>query len=204
MFRSLVASALAACLVAPLASSRCDAGVLNLAGQTTSTKAAYDLKAWTLSLVFTPNPAGPAATIASATLTIDGTSFLLDTASDPKTVTVTPDVGLNDDRLYINANFLSSGAFGTNTAVLVDMVVAGKVDISPALATDANIQALAVPGNLVKSGTFVLNPSIGGGTALISFTGAVVTPEPGSVALLGGLGLVLSIRWLRRRSQTQA
>jgi len=197
-FLVLAAMAIAAL---PLTSANCHAGVMALAGTTKADSTApYNGKAWSLNLVYTPNLASAAATITAATLTIDSVNFLLNTGGAADTVEVTPDTGPNDDRLFINADFLPSGSLGTNVAVLINLVVQGTVDVSPAIASDANIGALSLAGNAVTSGTFVLNPSPSvGSTSLINFTGTVQAPEPGSFALLAGLGLVAGRRFLKRR-----
>jgi len=70
-------------------------------------------------------------------------------------------------------------------------------------ATNANVQALArlgasVTGNIFDTGTF--------GTAFtnITLTGSVIAPEPSTVALLSGLGLVIGRRvWKRRSAKKQ-
>lgn len=211
MIRKFLALTVCTLLAFPFLTSTCDAGVMALAGTTKNDSTApYNGKAWKLDLVYTPNLSGAAATITAATLTIDSVSFLLNTNGASDTVAVTSDIGLNNDKLFINADFLPYGtgpaALGTNVAVLVNMVVQGTTDISPAIASEPNISALALPGNAVTSGTFVLQPSAaaGGGTSLINFTGTVQAPEPASLALLSGLALVVSARYLKRRSAKAA
>jgi len=157
-----------------------------------------------MDVVFTP-ASGAIANISSAVLTIGTETFLLNTnvLSNPDTVTVTSVGGPNNDTATLAMDFLGSspGSVGSTVAILTSLVVNGKVDV-PAVASDANIAALAALGNLVTGGSLVVAPGFGGTPSnLITLNGSIPVPEPSSVILLTGLGLVVGRRFLRRVSK---
>jgi len=84
---------------------------------------------------------------------------------------------------------------------LLQVDILGKVNV-PLVASAANIYALAAYGNTVQ-GTFTLANVTGNPGGSFSFNGMIV-PEPGSIALLSGLGLVVAGRiWKRRSAKKQ-
>jgi len=187
-----------------LFASESNAGVLKFAGTTSSAQSAADGLAWSMDVVFTP-ASGAIANISSAVLTIGTETFLLNTnvLSNPDTVTVTSVGGPNNDTATLAMHFLGSSpsSVGSTVAILTSLVVNGKVDV-PAVASDANIAALAALGNLVTGGSLVVAPGFGGtGSNLITLNGSIPVPEPSSVILLTGLGLVVGRRFLRRVSK---
>jgi hypothetical protein len=85
---------------------------------------------------------------------------------------------------------------------LLQLEVLGKTNV-PLVASAANIYSLAAYGNTVQ-GTFTLASVSGNPGGTFTFTGTVV-PEPSSIALLSGLGLVVAGRvWKRRAARKQS
>lgn len=202
MFKKLL---LAATIAAVAASQSASAGTLRFAGTTAGSDPVFGGKVWSLGLTYTPG-AGPTATITAATLLIGTESFALKTSGigdAADTITVAQIAGPNNDEMTIVADFLASapGAYGSVIADLTGFKVKGKADISSAVADDPNLQLLGSNGNLVTAGSFRFYPNgSGSGSAdIVTLTGAVPAPEPGSFALLAGLGLVAGRRFLKRR-----
>jgi hypothetical protein len=95
------------------------------------------------------------------------------------------------------------GGLGSAAATLTATIF-GQFDLGPAPdASIANVNLIAANGN-PGSGVMTLVGSEIPGTALgTSFSGEAI-PEPGTVALLGGLGIVFSAgAWRRRRREKQ-
>lgn len=201
---------LAAALVATASAQSATAGTLNFAGTTAGADPIFAGKGWSLALTYTPG-AGATATITAATFLIDTYSFSLKTSgagNGADTITVAQIAGLNNDEMTLVADFEPSdpGAYGSVIAELTGFKVQGKADISSNVASDPNLQLLGSIGNLVTAGSFRIYPNgvspnaSGAGTSeIITLTGAVPAPEPGSFALLAGLGLVAGRRFLKRR-----
>ncbi|MCE2794320.1 MAG: hypothetical protein ACK5A1_09890 [Planctomyces sp.] len=157
-------------------------------------------------MTYTPG-AGATATITAATLLIGTESFSLNTSGPgdgPDTITVAQIAGLDNDEMTLVADFTPSipGAYGSVIAELTGFKVQGKADISSNVASDPNLQLLGSIGNLVTAGSFRVFPHGGasGVAEIVTLTGAVPAPEPGSFALLAGLGLVAGRRFLKRRT----
>jgi hypothetical protein len=177
------------------------AGVLGFTGTTTSgSSAPLNSKAWSLALTYTENLSGSAAAITAATLTIGTETFLLNTGFGTPQIVVTPVTGANNDQLGITAFFSNStpGGVGNGGFSFLNLIVNGTADITGLAASDANIQAL---------GAKIATPVTGGfafGTGLnATLNGSVPAPEPGSIALLSGLGLIVGRRMLKRRAAKQ-
>jgi len=175
-----------------------EGGVLNFAGTTTSGTSAANSLAWTLSVVFTP-ASGAVANISSATLVVGNQTFLRNSAGNADTITVNSVAGVNNDTATLAIDFLQStpGSLGSAVAILTNLTLNGKVDV-PTVANDANIALLAQQNNTVTNGSFILFPGFAGGVDTITLNGSVPAPEPSSVLLLTGLGLVVGRRYLRK------
>jgi hypothetical protein len=174
----------------------------------------YNGRAWTMLVTYTPAVFGPAA-VTAATL-----FFYSNDATDHKNesfnlipaganvaaneIGVTQNAGANNDSLTIQMEFGPSElGRGTASAFMDNLVVTGQTDVGNTNGTVANITALGAIGNSV-AGTFRVSPRPGGpGSLQVNLTGFSAVPEPGSIALLSGLGLVVGRRLLKRRAKKQ-
>jgi len=176
----------------------------------------FNNRLWTLLLTYTPNNSGP-ATVTAASLFFysnDATNhknetFSLIAASNVaqgNVIEVQQKTGANNDALQIGTEFGASElGRGATFAYYDNLVVTGTSDVSSTNGTAANIQQLAALGNSL-SGTFRLSPrpSTGSGSLQVNLTGFAAVPEPSTVALLSGLGLVIGRRvWKRRSAKKQ-
>jgi len=180
-----------------------EAGVLWAAG---TTGGGISNGTWLLQMSFADNNSGN-TTVPSGTMTIvnNATSTTYVIALQTTTVgltTVNPVLTVNEGGV---SNDFVSVLSGLGTGALLNSFSATSTEnlgVNPN-ATGANVQALArvgasVTGNIFDTGTF--------GTAFqnITLSGSVVAPEPGTFALLGGLGLVVGRRiWKRRSAKKQ-
>ena len=181
--------------------SQVQAGVLGFGGVTSSGDSAYNNLSWSLLLTYTANNSGATANITAATLTLGVNSYLLNTAGNPDSLTVNSVAGVNNDTITFGMDFLGSGGVGTAAFILSGLTLNGKTDV-PAIASDANILALAAPLNTLTGGLVVLFP--GPSTGAISLSGSIPVPEPGSIAILSGLAIVVGRRYLKRRRAVTA
>ena len=177
---------------------------LRFEGTTTAASSApLASMAWSLFLTYVPNPTGAVAGISAATLKIGTETFVMNTFSGPKII-VTPVAGSNNDKLDIQAFFNNSvpGTVGNGGFAYLNLTVSGTSDIVGSAASDANIQALGGTIRTPVSGTFDFGPS--SPPYLVAYlNGSVPAPEPGSIALLSGLGLIVGRRMLKRRGAKQ-
>ena len=177
------------------------AGVLTFGGTTgTNATTAFSNVAWTMALTYTANAGGPVAALTAGSLKIGGETFALLTAGPPapNTLTVAVVAGTNNDTLAVNAYFQAStpGGFGGIVALLTPFTVTGTDIVGSALATEANIQNLgATVGNTFTGSFLPVLPSVP-----VILSGTVPAPEPGSIAVLCGLGLIVGRRVLKSRS----
>lgn len=181
--------------------SQSQAGVLGFGGVTSSGDPAYNNLEWSLLLTYTANNGGPTASITAATLSIGTSSYALNTAGTADSLTVNSVAGANNDTISFGMDFLGSGGVGTAAFILSGLTLNGKTDVS-AIASDANILALAAPPNTLTGGLLVLVP--GPSTGVISLSGSIPVPEPGSIAILSGLAIVVGRRYLKRRRAVTA
>lgn len=180
-----------------LFSQQAQAGVLAFGGTTASTDSNYNGLGWNISLTYTANNAGPTANITAAVLTLGASSYLLNTSGQADTLTVNSVGGANNDTITFAMDFVGASSFGTTFFALTGLTINGKTDV-PAIASDANIAALAAIRNTVTGGNLVVVP--GPSSGLITLSGSIPVPEPGSVALLSGLAIVVGRRLLKRRT----
>jgi hypothetical protein len=153
-----------------------------------------------MALTYTANAGGPVAALTAGSLKIGGETFALLTAGPPvpNTLTVAVVAGTNNDTLAVNAYFQAStpGGFGSIVAVLAPFTVTGSDIVGSALATEVNIQNLGTTVDNTFTGSFLpVLPSVP-----VALNGTVPAPEPGSVAVLCGLGLIVGRRVLKSRS----
>jgi len=155
---------------------------------------------WELRLNYGGTPVTPPGTyqvIQSASLYYGGSVLSMNITDIATPATANSRINVVDgspnpalDRLRIFGGFLGGAA--------LDLFVQGDVNISPLTASDANIAALSKLGNAVTASFTDTSANS------ITFTGSVIAPEPGSVAILGGLGLVVGRRiWKRRSAKKQ-
>jgi hypothetical protein len=157
----------------------------------------------TLTLTYTPVGLGGGLTavVTAASLNIQGFTPW-NSLTGVNTISIVPN-GAGNDNLSVSLNFNPAGGLGTTVATL-SMTFSGDEDLglNPD-ATEANVGAIlfTASGGNPASGNFTF---IGGGIpgfGIAPLSGAAVVPEPGSMMLLSGLGLVLGRRaWKRRRA----
>jgi len=180
------------------------AGILKFGGTTqSSAPTPFNSKSWALALTYTANNGGAVATVTAASLTIGAETFLLKTsgAANAPTITVNSVTGANNDTLGIVLEFQGStpGGYGSIISLLSPFTVNGTDDVASAIASDVNIQTLGAKIGNTFAGQFL--PVLPGQP--IALSGSVPAPEPGSIALLSGLGLIVGRRMLKRRSAKQ-
>lgn len=181
----------AACSLLSAASS--DAASIWMAGTSTGTGS---LGNWELRLNYGGVPIGSYQVIQSATLYYGGQTLAMNITDTANPVTARSRINVVDGNPNTSLDKLRIfGGFTTGEAIDID--VQGDVNITPLTATDANIAALSGVGNAVSGKLTDLSGNS------ITFTGSVVAPEPGSIALLSGLGLVVGRRLLKRRAKKQ-
>jgi len=177
------------------------AGVLGFTGTTTSgSSTPFASQAWALAVTYTQNLSGATAAITAATLTIGTETFTLNTGFGTPQIAVTPVTGVNNDQMTLQGFFNNStpGGVGNGGFSFLNLTLAGTADIVGTAASDTNIQALGAKIGTPISGTFAF------GTGLsATLNGSVPAPEPGSIALLSGLGLIVGRRMLKRRAAKQ-
>ncbi|MFM7862796.1 MAG: hypothetical protein ACKPHU_01185, partial [Planctomycetaceae bacterium] len=105
--KKFVCFAMMACL--GLFAQQAQAGVLSIAGTTSSATSAFNNLAWSLNVVYTPNLTGAAAGISSGVFQLGARTLNVNTANSGDTITVTIDPGVNDDRLVIAFDTSASG-----------------------------------------------------------------------------------------------
>ncbi len=178
------------------------AGVLNFGGTTLGTAPApFTSQAWSLVLTYTANNGGPTAAITAATLTIGAETFLLKTVGASNAPVLTVNALAGNDSFGIVAEFQGStpGGYGSTFSLLSPFTVYGTDDIGAAIASDANVQTLGAKIGNTFAGQFLAVPT----GQPIQLSGIVPAPEPGSIALLSGLGLIVGRRMLKRRAAKQ-
>jgi hypothetical protein len=196
----LMKAALAVCLAISLA-GRANAAAVSFTGSTTVANSLFAAATpVTLLLNYTP-AVGLVAAVTSATFTIDGQTWstLVGAANQ---IAIVPNGALNDD-LVIDLDFAPSvpGGFGSVLAHM-NLTITGDSDLGPAPdASEANVNAI-IDGNPGSGSLFLLGPEVGG-LVVTSFSGtAAAVPEPGSIALLSCLGMVVGRRaWKRRQTR---
>jgi hypothetical protein len=189
--RKLICFAMMACLGMV---SQSQAGVLKLAGTTSSATGVFDNLVWSFDAVYTQNLAGAAAVITSGVLKLGTTTLNVNTGTAGDTITVTVDPGVNDDRLVIAFDYGSSGT---------GLTVQGKADVASAIASDANISLLAALGNSVSGPSSVTLFDTVLGVVTVTLNGSVPVPEPSSLGILACLGLVVG-RGVYKRARAAA
>ena len=197
----LLKVAMAVCVVSLFTPAASSAAPVNFVGTVTPGNAIFAPGTpMSLSLMYTP-AVGLSAVVTSAVLSIGAQTW--STLVGANTVSITTNGAAADD-LSISLNFGPStpGGFGS-TAAGFTMTIFGNVDLGAAPdATEANINTIAAFGN-PGSGALGLVGGVPGGFQLVGFSGSAV-PEPGSIVLLSGLGLVFGRgAWKRRKLAKQ-
>lgn len=185
-----------------LATHAANAGTIWFAGTVTGGAGGN----WFMKVQYTPNGSGSAATALSGTLELSGNTLNFDTVAvgvGPATSPVlTIEEGSPSDRVSILAGLTGTGGKSGILSSFYSPATGIDIGVNPN-ATDANIAALTNLGTTV-SGTVLNISGLGGGfLSNITLNGSVVAPEPGSIALLSGLGLVVGRRLLKRRAKKQ-
>lgn len=191
-----VCFAMMACL--GMFSQQAQAGVLSIAGTTSSGTSAFNNLAWSLDVVYTQNLAGAAAGISSGVFKLGATVLNVNTGTSGDSITVTIDPGVNDDRLVIAYDFAQSGSI--LGGAVSGLTVQGKADVGSAIASDANIALLSAVGNTVSGPSSVTLFDSVAGVVTITLNGSVAVPEPATFGVLACLGLVVARRTMKRRA----
>lgn len=189
-----------AALVVLCFAAQLQAANVRFVGATTAASAHFPTIGTSTILNLTYTPGGLSAIVTAATLRIGGETFLLNAGTNELSI-VDNGVGSNDD-LLIQSSFDGStpSGFG-DVGALLSMNVNGTADLAGSVAaTEANIASLL--WNSTASGTLSLFTSPGV-LSNVNFSG-VAAPEPGSMALLGGLALVGGVQVVRRRRKNAA
>jgi len=194
--KKYVCFAMMACL--GLFAQQAQAGVLGFGGTTASADSSYNNLGWSISLTYTANNGGPVANITAAVLTLGSSTYLLNTSGQPDTLTVNSVTGVNNDTITFAMDFVGASGVGTTFFALTGLTLNGGTDVGSAVASDANIAALSQPRSTLTGGNLVVLP--GPTSGLVTLSGSVPVPEPGSIALLSGLAIVVGRRYLKRRT----
>ncbi|MFM7058108.1 MAG: PEP-CTERM sorting domain-containing protein [Planctomycetota bacterium] len=194
-------------LAAAVSAGTGQAAILTIAGVTVPNSDGTILqngKAFSLSVTY--NDAGTATTtVQNSTLTVDtnaGLKTFVFGAGSSGTLTLT---GADPTVLQININYTNGSApSGQPLVGTLTFSVAGATKLTNTDLTEANVGRILQAGN-TYSGSLGGVVLVGGtGVGNTSFAGVLAVPEPGSIGLLAGLGLVCGRRVWRRRQQKQA
>ena len=197
----IMKAALAVCLAFGLA-AQADAGTVRFAGTVAPASGPFPIGTpIELAAIYTPT-AGLVAPVTSAVLTVGGETWEV-LAAGTNEIEIIPN-GPGPDDLAVTLNFAPSdpGGLGPDVSEL-NLLIFGGDHLGPGASTDGGdlslIHQLGDPG----SGTLSLLDTSPFSLVNVSFSGTAV-PEPGSVALLSGLGLVMAGGiWRRRRKSAQ-
>lgn len=204
MLRLLKTSAAAALLITCMAPAR--SAPVAFIGATTGGNALFAAGTpVSLNLDFTPS-ATATATVTAAMLTIGPETWsVLDVTGG--TVSIVENGAANDE-LEVALTFLPSapGGLGSGTAGLT-LTILGHKDLGPgAVASFENVNMIAMNpsgGNPGTGSLLLAGGEVPGVVLSTTFSGTAV-PEPGTVALLSGLGMVFGAgAWRRRRRNLQ-
>lgn len=178
--------------------------ITGLTGPTSDGTVLQNGKSFSLSISY-DNSTSSTASVLNSTLTVDtnaGLKTFVFGAGSSGTLSLTA----NDPTvLQINIGYVNAGA-GAGQPIVGTLAfnVTGASKLSNNLLTAANVGQIVQAGNSY-SGTLngVILSGVGG-VGNTSFNGTLAVPEPGSIGLLAGLGLVCGRRVWRRRQQKQA
>jgi len=183
------------------------AAVLEIAGLTGPTSDGTILqngKSFSLSITYNDS-ATSTANVQTSTLTVDtnaGLKTFVFGAGSTGTLSLTAN---NPTVLQINIGYVNGGAStGQPIVGTLSFTVTGATKLSNTLLTEANVGQIVKPGNAFSGTLNAVILSGVGGVGNTSFNGILAVPEPGSIGLLTGLGLVCGRRVWRRRQQKQA
>jgi len=177
-----------------------NAGILNFGGTTGTildgSKAGFDNIAWTLSVTFT----GAVTPLTNASITA---ATLVLSAATPVTYAFTGTPGTltvngGTDKIDIAGINLVNGGYGDFGTLTFSL--SSTFNAPPgAIADEATVMALGTAIGSTYTGTFAFQngPNSPGSVFL---NGSVAAPEPGSIAVLCGLGLIVGRRVLKSRS----
>jgi hypothetical protein len=210
--------AVAACLAVSLAGSA-NAAVVTFSGRTNASApsfGAYVLGApVSISVSYTPNPVGNIAMVTSAVFAMSGQT-IAGLNSPWTTLAVAPgstitynNNGAAPDSLDFFLRFAPNGAGLGTSFMQVTFSMTDDVDtfsgIANAPATQANIDAILLDSLGGKTSTTDGRWNYSGpGGRTGGFNATANVPEPGSIALLSGLGLVAARgAWRRRQKKSE-
>jgi hypothetical protein len=203
-------AALAACVAVVAAAGPASAGVVYLAGTAVEDQSPFVVSSWTLNVTYglplaSPNDFRADVTAAEFRINRNGTLFVWDTlkTSSMNRIRISTDLKAYDLGVRFDgpANGTSTGGFQSD----VDITVRAPAAVAARVASEANIAFLTSTATSVD-GTFDVDLQ----SPFDSFDRLTLdgipqaVPEPGSMLLLSGLGLVAGRRVMARRRQQKA
>ena len=212
--KALMRAALAACVAVVAAAGPANAAQVFLYGKAVEDSGSNVVSDWTLAVTYTEVPPGGtdiAAPITAAVLTIDrlGTIYTWNTPKSDSLTRIRIAEGLTSYTLSVDFDGGASTPAGATTGTTrseLNMVIGGATPVGAQVATQANVDLLTSTATVIN-GTFRISPEAPFNTfTLLPLAGfaSVPVPEPGSVMLLSGLGLVAGRRVIARRRQKKA
>ncbi len=154
-----------------------------------------------LALDLTPG-AGLTAAISTASLKIGSENWNVLIGGINDVATIVPN-GAATDNLDMQAFFSPSSPSGIGGAglSLLQLTIFGVDDLGVApTASEGKIELLAKGDNVATGSLVLAGVGVPGGATVVNFSGTAI-PEPGSMAVLSGLGMVFGFGAWRRRRQ---
>ncbi|MFM7036369.1 MAG: PEP-CTERM sorting domain-containing protein [Planctomycetaceae bacterium] len=209
-------AALAACVAVVAAAGPASAAVVYLSGSSEDNTAPLNVSAWTLSLDYTPST-GTKAVVNSAVFSVNraGTQYVWNTLKAPGEIFVAASKTAYDVTLKFQGAAAITGPVpagaptnvGFFQADIDTLTVGGGIPaVAARQATLANITYLTANATVLQ-GKFLADPFFRAGGGFLRLNGdpaGITVPEPGSMLLLSGLGLVAGRRVIARRRQQKA
>ena len=203
-------AALAACVAVVAAAGSASAGVIYLAGTATEDKSPFVVSSWTLSVTYGSPLASPDDFLADVTgaefrINRNGTLFVWDTLNSSSMNRVRISV---DQKAYDLGVRFQGPAIGTSTGNSqsdLDFKIRAPSAVAARVASEANIAFLTSTATTVEGYFDVDSQSPFDTFGRLTLDGTPqAVPEPGSMLLLSGLGLVAGRRVMARRRQQKA
>jgi hypothetical protein len=178
------------------------AGVLKYSGTTSGATAgysAYNNIGWSLVMNYAPS----VTPIANITSTVLAKTTLTFATATPQVYTFSTVLSSGTIVVDSSADTLTASGmlFTPAFGKLNSFVVTSEFDASASVADDVTLQALGGAIGSTFTGTFeFLDAGASSVLGSVVLSGTVPAPEPGSIAVLCGLGLIVGRRVLKSRS----